>query len=37
MNMFVVQYKGKPDVKDIRGLNLAVAKLTTVQVTKLPL
>jgi hypothetical protein len=29
--------KVKPDVENIRGLNLAVVKLTTVQVTKLPL
>jgi hypothetical protein len=27
----------KPDIGNIRGLNLAVVKLTTVQVTKLPL
>jgi hypothetical protein len=32
MNMFA-----KPDIENIRGLNLAVVKLTTVQVTKLPL
>jgi hypothetical protein len=29
--------KVKPDVENIRGLNLAVVKLTTVQLTKLPL
>jgi hypothetical protein len=28
MNMF-----GKPDIENIKGLNLAVVKLTTVQVT----
>jgi hypothetical protein len=27
----------KPDIVHIRGLNLAVVKLTTVQMTKLPL
>jgi hypothetical protein len=27
----------KPDIENIRGLNLAVVKLTTVQVTKQPL
>jgi hypothetical protein len=27
----------KPDIENIRGLNLAVVKLTTVQLTKLPL
>jgi hypothetical protein len=27
----------KPDKENIRGLNLAVVKLSTVQVTKLPL
>jgi hypothetical protein len=37
MNMFVVQDKAKPDTEDIRGLNLAVVKLRSVQVTKLPL
>jgi hypothetical protein len=37
MNMFVVKDKAKPDTENIRGLNLAVVKLTTVQVTKLPL
>jgi hypothetical protein len=37
MNMFAVQDKAKPDVENIRGLNLAVVKLTTVQVTKLQL
>jgi hypothetical protein len=37
MNMFAVYEKAKPDVDHIRGLNLAVVKLTTVQATKLPL
>jgi hypothetical protein len=37
MNMFVVQDKAKPDTENIRGLNLAVVKLTTIQVTELPL
>jgi hypothetical protein len=27
----------KPDIENIRGLNLAAVKLTTVQMTKLPL
>jgi hypothetical protein len=35
--MFAVQDKAKPDVENIRGLNLAVFKLETVQVAKLPL
>jgi hypothetical protein len=29
--------KVKPDIENIRGLNFAAVKLTTVQVTKLPL
>jgi hypothetical protein len=37
MNMFAVQDKAKPDIENGRGLNLAVVKLTTVQVTELPL
>jgi hypothetical protein len=37
MNMFAVLNKAKADIRNIRGLNLAVVKLTTVQVTKLPL
>jgi hypothetical protein len=39
MNMFVVytQDKANLDIENIRGFNFAVAKLTTVQVTKLPL
>jgi hypothetical protein len=32
-----IEDKAKPDVENIKGLNLAVVKLTTVQVTKLPL
>jgi hypothetical protein len=36
MNMFAV-YKTKPYKVNIRGLNLAAVKLTTFQVTKLPL
>jgi hypothetical protein len=35
MNMFAVQDKAKPDIANIRGLNLAVVKPTTIQVTKL--
>jgi hypothetical protein len=34
MNMFAASDKAKPDVENIRGLNLVVVKLTTVQVTK---
>jgi hypothetical protein len=29
--------QGEADIEDVRGLNLVVVKLTTVQVTKLPL
>jgi hypothetical protein len=29
--------QGEADIESIRGLNLAAVKLTTVQVTKLPL
>jgi hypothetical protein len=36
-NMFAVYDKVKPDTENIRGLILAMVKLTTVQVTKLPL
>jgi hypothetical protein len=36
-DMFAAQDKSKPDTENVRGLNLAVVKLTTVQVTKLPL
>jgi hypothetical protein len=35
MNMFAVQDKAKPDKENMKGLNLAVVKLTTVQMTKL--
>jgi hypothetical protein len=37
MNTFVVEDKVKPDTENIRGLNLAVVKLMTVQVTRQPL
>jgi hypothetical protein len=37
MKVFAVKDRAKPDRGSIRGLNLAVVKLTTVQVTKLPL
>jgi hypothetical protein len=37
MNNFEVQGKAKPDIENIRGLNFAVVKLTTVQEAKLPL
>jgi hypothetical protein len=37
MNMFAAQDKAKPDMENIKGLNLAAVKLTIVQVTKLPL
>jgi hypothetical protein len=30
------QDKKKPNIENIRGLNLAVVKLTTLQLTKLP-
>jgi hypothetical protein len=33
--MFAVSDKAKPDIENIRGLNLAVVKLTTVQVTNI--
>jgi hypothetical protein len=35
MNIFAVYDKVKPDIENISGLNLAVVKLTTVQVNKL--
>jgi hypothetical protein len=35
--MFVVQDKAKPGIENIRGLNLAVVKHTTIQETKLSL
>jgi hypothetical protein len=37
MNMFAAQDKSKPDMENIRGLNLAVVELTNVQMTKLSL
>jgi hypothetical protein len=37
MNMFTALDKTKPETENIGGLNLAVVKLMTVQVTKLPL
>jgi hypothetical protein len=37
MNMFSVEDKAKPDTRNIRGLNSAFFKLTTVQMTNLPL
>jgi hypothetical protein len=33
----VAQGKAKPDTENIRGLNLAVVKLMTLEVTQLPL
>jgi hypothetical protein len=35
MKMFAILDKAKPDIESIRGLTLAVAKHTTVQVTRL--
>jgi hypothetical protein len=35
--MFEAYGKAKPKIEHISGLNLAVAKLMTIQVTKLPL
>jgi hypothetical protein len=37
MNILAAQDKAMPDTEIIRGLNLVAVKLTTVQVTKLPL
>jgi hypothetical protein len=37
MSVFPVQDKAKPDMGNIRGLNLAVVKVTAIQVAKLPL
>jgi hypothetical protein len=37
MNMFAILDKATSGIEDIRGLNYAVVKLTTVQVTKVPL
>jgi hypothetical protein len=36
MKMFATLDKAKPDTGNIRGLNLAAVKHTTVQVTRLP-
>jgi hypothetical protein len=36
MNMFAVKDKAKPDIENTRDLNLAVVKLTILQMTKLP-
>jgi hypothetical protein len=36
MRLFAILDKAKPDIKGIRGLNLAAVKHTTVQVTRLP-
>jgi hypothetical protein len=36
MKMFVTLDKAKPDIENIRGLNLAVVMCTTVQVSELP-
>jgi hypothetical protein len=35
MNMFTAQDKAKTATENIRGLNLATAKLVTIQVSKL--
>jgi hypothetical protein len=35
--MFALLDKEEPDIQNIKGLNFALVKLTTVQVTKLPL
>jgi hypothetical protein len=35
--MFATQDKANPDMENIWGLKLVAVKLTTVQVTKLPL
>jgi hypothetical protein len=37
MQMFATMDKANPDTGNIRGLNLAAVKHTTVQVTRLPL
>jgi hypothetical protein len=37
MNVFIAEDKVKPDIENTRGLNLAVVKLMTIQVTELPL
>jgi hypothetical protein len=35
MKMFAILDKAKPDIENIRGLNLATVRHTTVQVTRL--
>jgi hypothetical protein len=37
MDLIATLYVEKPDLENIRGLNLAAAKLMTVHLTKLPL
>jgi hypothetical protein len=37
MQIFAILDKAKPDTENIRDLNLAAVKQTTVQVTRLPL
>jgi hypothetical protein len=37
MGIFTAHVKAKSDTENIRGLNVAAVKLTTVQVTELPL
>jgi hypothetical protein len=37
INRFAIQDKAKPDREYIRGLHLAVVKVTPIQMTKLPL
>jgi hypothetical protein len=37
MIMFAVQDKAKPDIENIRGLNLAAVEIKTVQMAKRPL
>jgi hypothetical protein len=37
MQMSAILGKVKPDTENIRGLNLAAAKLTTFQASRLPL
>jgi hypothetical protein len=37
MNMFAVWDGSEPDTENIKGLNFAVVKLPTIQVTTLPL
>jgi hypothetical protein len=37
MKMFALLDKAKPDIENIKGLNLAAVRHTTVLVTRLPL